>query len=399
MKQHQQSQFAAMASTAASAHPPAKRYIAWRRPGWACLVAGLLTATAPTAWSQLLIGQTTGLTGPVASGATENTQGAQVYFTHVNNRGGINGQRIELVSVDDKFDAKIAAENARKLITERHVIALFMNRGTPHTQAIMPLLTQHKVPLVAPSTGAMALHKPVHPWVFNVRASYQREAEKAVTHLTTIGITRIGIIHVDDSFGADAIEGALKGFEKAQLKPAFVEKFDRTKPDFSVIAGLPQKNNVQAVLFIGSAGAVSDGAKLVRAAGSRAQIVTVSNNASSGFIKLMGEHARGTIVSQVFPFERSIATPMVKEAMELAAAQGFKEITPAMLEGYAGAKVLVEGLRRAGANPTRASLQQALNGMGKVDIGGLEVSYSETDHTGLDFADLSIIGPGGKFVR
>lgn len=395
MKQQQQSQFAAMASTACARE--AARSTAGR--GWSCLVAGLLMASAPMAWAQLVIGQTTGLTGPVASGATENTQGAQVYFTHINNRGGVNGQRIELVSLDDKFDAKIAAENARKLITERNVLALFMNRGTPHTQAIMPLLSQYKVPLIAPSTGAMVLHKPVHPWVFNVRASYQREAEKAIVHLTTIGITRIGVIHVDDSFGADAFEGASKGFDKAQLKPAFVEKFDRTKPDFSAIAGLPEKNKSQAVLFVGSAGAVAEGAKLIRATGSRAQIVTVSNNASSGFIKLMGEHARGTIVSQVFPFERSIATPMVKEAMELAAAQGFKEITPAMLEGYAGAKVVVEGLRRAGANPTRASLQQALNGMGKVDIGGLEVSYSETDHTGLDFADLSIIGPGGKFVR
>jgi branched-chain amino acid transport system substrate-binding protein len=60
------------------------------------------------------------------------------------------------------------------------VISLFLNRGTPHTQAIMPLLTEHKVPLVGPSTGAMVLHKPVHPWLFNVRATYQREAERAI---------------------------------------------------------------------------------------------------------------------------------------------------------------------------------------------------------------------------
>ncbi len=368
--------------------------------GWRLwLLAMLLAGAAPLARSQLLIGQTTALTGPASSGATENTQGAQVYFKHINSRGGINGQKVELISLDDKFDAKLAAENAAKLITEHRVLALFMNRGTPHTQAIMPLLGQHKIPLIAPSTGAMVLHKPVHPWIFNVRASYQREAEKAVTHLATIGMSRIGLVHVDDSFGADVTEGANKGFEKAQIKPAFVEKFDRTKPDFSAIAALPSKHQAQAVLFIGSAAAVAEGTKLIRANGSRAQIVTVSNNASSGFIKLLGEHARGTIVSQVFPFERSIATPMVKEAMELAAAQGYKEVTPAMLEGYAGAKVVVEALRRAGPNPTRVGLQQALNGMGKVDIGGLEVSYSETDHTGLDFADLSIIGAGDKFVR
>ena len=74
-------------------------------------------------------------------------------------------------------------------------------------------------------------------------------------------------------------------------------------------------------------------------------------------------------------------------------------MSPAMLEGFAAAKVLVEGLRRAGVNPNREKLQKALEGIRKLDIGGLEVSYSPEDHTGLDFADLSIIGTDGKFKR
>lgn len=74
-------------------------------------------------------------------------------------------------------------------------------------------------------------------------------------------------------------------------------------------------------------------------------------------------------------------------------------MSPAMLEGFAAAKVLVEGLRRAGAKPSREKLQMALEGIRKLDIGGLEVSYSPEDHTGLDFADLSIIGTDGKFKR
>ncbi|HWS05348.1 MAG TPA: amino acid ABC transporter substrate-binding protein, partial [Burkholderiaceae bacterium] len=62
-------------------------------------------------------------------------------------------------------------------------------------------------------------------------------------------------------------------------------------------------------------------------------------------------------------------------------------------------KVLVEALRRAGPNPTRQKVLAALEGMQKFDLGGLEVSYSAEDHTGLDFADLSIIGTDGKFKR
>ena len=364
----------------------------------ALFVALALIATG-AAHADIVVGQTSGFSGPVASGVKENTEGAKLYIDHVNSQGGVNGLRIELVSLDDKFDPKIAAENAKQLITEKNVIALFLNRGTPHTEAIRPLLDQYKVPLVAPSTGAMVLHKPVHPWIFNVRATYQREAEKAVTHLATIGLSRIALVHVDDSFGADCATGARKGYEKANLQPLFVEKFDRTKPDFVEISKKVKDADAQAVFLIGSAGAVSDGTKVIREAGSRAQIVTVSNNASGGFIKQMGDYARGTIVTQIFPYERSLSAPIVKEAADLALRKGSADVTPAMLEGYAGAKVLVEGLRRAGPNPTRAKLQQALEGFRKVDIGGLEVTYGPADHSGLDYADLSIIGPDNKFRR
>ena len=72
---------------------------------------------------------------------------------------------------------------------------------------------------------------------------------------------------------------------------------------------------------------------------------------------------------------------------------------PAMLEGFASAKVLVEALRRSSPKPTRERIQSALEGMHQYDMGGLEISYSPTDHTGLDFADLSIINADGKFRR
>jgi ABC-type branched-subunit amino acid transport system substrate-binding protein len=144
---------------------------------------------------------------------------------------------------------------------------------------------------------------------------------------------------------------------------------------------------------------VSEGTRAIRTTGSKAQVVTVSNNASGGFIKQMGAHAHGTIVSQVFPYERSLVAPIVKEAHDLAQAKGLTGVTPAMLEGYAGAKVLVEGLKRAGPNPTRQKLRDALENMRNVDIGGLEVNYSPADHTGLDYADLSIINVNGKFQR
>jgi ABC-type branched-subunit amino acid transport system substrate-binding protein len=96
---------------------------------------------------------------------------------------------------------------------------------------------------------------------------------------------------------------------------------------------------------------------------------------------------------------QSFGYALVRDATQLAKAQNITDLSPAMLEGFASAKVLVEALRRSLPNLTRERLQAALEGMQKFDIGGLEVSYSPTDHTGLDFADLSIISVDGKFRR
>ena len=365
--------------------------------GRALVLGGLLLGGV--AQSQILIGQTAGFSGPVASGVKETTDGAKLYLDAVNAKGGVNGQKIELISLDDKFDPKLAAANAKTLIVDKQVLALFLNRGTPHTEAINPLLEQYGVPLVGPSTGAMVLHQPVKRYIFNVRATYQREAEKAVDHLVTMGVKRIAVVHTDDSFGQDGLQGAVRGLTKAKMEPVVVIKTDRSKPDFSVLAAPLAKVQTQAIIWVGSGTHVVDGIKALRAAGPVPQVVTLSNNASSGFVKSLGANARGVIVTQVFPSERSIAYPMVKEALTLVSTKAGAALSPAMLEGFAAAKVLVEGLQRAGKNPSREKLRSALEGIKSFNLGGLEIGYGPDDHTGLDFVDLSIVGADGRFMR
>ena len=361
--------------------------------------AAMLALGSAGATAQILIGQTAGMTGSVAASVNETIGGAQLLIDAANAQGGIHGEKIEVLRMDDGFDVKRASENARVLIEDKKVLALFMSRGTPHSQAIIPWLDKHGVALIGPSTGAMVLHKPLQKHVFNVRSTYQREAEKAVAHLLTIGVDRIAVVHVSDSFGQDALEGAMAGFNKAKAKPAVVLPADRDKPDYASIVPKIAAANAQAVVWIGSGTAVVEGVKALRAAGSAAQVVTLSNNASSGFIKQLGEASRGVIVTQVFPSERSIGQPMVKEALALARAKGQEELSPAALEGFASAKVLIEALRRAGPKPTRAKVIAALESLRNFDLGGgLEVSYTPQDHSGIDFADLSIISEG-KFKR
>ncbi len=358
-----------------------------------------LLSPSGSLWAQIRIGQSTALTGPSAAGGIENTEGAQLYLNAVNAKGGVNGKKIELITLDDKIDVATTQANAQVLIKEKNVLALFLVRATPNVQAIIPLLNEHKVPLVAPATGATVFHSPVQPYVFNVRATYQKEVQRAIDHLNLLGFSRVALLHVDDSFGADALAGAAKGFADAKKTPVFTGSFDKSNPDFTAHATETIKANAQAVLIVGAAQTVAQAITTLRAAGSRAQMVTLSNNASTGFIKALGEYHRGVLVTQVFPDQRAMSLPLIQEIQTMAKAAGSASVSPAMMEGFVAAKVLVEALKRAGKTPTRASLTAALNRMQKFDLGGLKLSYSEQDHTGLDFVDLSMVSDRGGFLR
>jgi ABC-type branched-chain amino acid transport systems, periplasmic component len=264
---------------------------------------------------------------------------------------------------------------------------------------VIPHLKAKGVPFIGPSTGAELLHTPVNRLVFNVRAKYQLEAEKAVVQLATMGINKIGVIYVQDSFGKDAFEGAQKGFKAANLQPASVSTYDRTTSKVDGAVQEMLKTQPNAGMLFGSGSAIADIVNQVRKAGSTMQLVTISNNSSGAFVKSLGQNANGVIVTQVFPNPKMTTTPIATEMLKLASAKPEFIVSHQAMEGYAAAKVLVEGLKRAGKNPTRESLIAGLDTIRGYDLGGLSISYSPTDHTGIEYVELSIIGKRGDFVQ
>jgi branched-chain amino acid transport system substrate-binding protein len=354
---------------------------------------------APVA-AQVVIGQTTGVTGNSALNVGETSLGARLWLDAVNARGGVNGNRIELRVLDDRGNADTAVANVKVLAERTPALAVFMIRGTPQNLAVLPLLDRYDMASIAPSTGAMALYTPVNRHVFNVRSPYQAEAERAIEQLASMGNTRIAVFKTRDSFGEDASAGATRGFAKAHLEPVLVGSFDKLDPQFHDLAIGLGHSNAQAVLVLGTGSSVVKAAREIRHAGNKATVVTLSNNASDGFVRELGDYARGVIVTQVFPGEDSSTIPMVRDAVALLhVRQPQTRLSPAMIEGFAAARVLVEALRRAGAHPTRASVLAALNGMETFDLGGVKVHYSEADHSGLRYTDLSVIDAQGRFER
>jgi ABC-type branched-subunit amino acid transport system substrate-binding protein len=368
-----------------------------------CLTASSVLAEDGVTADKILIGQTAGQTGLVAAQVKEVTAAAQVYFAYVNKRGGVNGRKIELVSMDDGRDAKRAADNARKLITENKVFALALPRGTPTSEALVPIANEFRVPLIGPGTGALSLHQPFSRYVFNVRAKYQTEAVRIIGHLASVGITQVAIIYQNDSFGKDALVGFSQGLKERNISPVAVIPLDAAKPESSIPGAVDvlSKAQPQAVAIAGLFQPTVAFLKTMKAKGVFAQYLTLSNLSADAFIKELGSAGPGVIVTQVMPAPGKIGTPIVREYMQavrespaLGAVSSY-----AAMEGFVTAKVLVEGLRRAGRNPTRAGLIQALEGMHEYDVGGFVIGYSPTNHSGSNFIDITIISKDGTFRR
>lgn len=369
------------------------------------IAAALLAAASRIACAQgvtateLVIGQTSSFSGAIGGEVREQTEGAKLYLDFVNANGGVHGRKIRLVSMDDAFDAKRAAANARELVN-KGVFALFLTRGTPQNEAILPVLKDSGTPLIAPSTGAIVLHEPLNPLVFNVRTRYQTEAERAIAQLHAQGITRIAVVHVNDSFGKDCLAGYMAGLKNARLEPVGVFSYDRAKGDTNEAAEKVIAARPQAIVTAGHSKPLSNLVRKVRASDvSAVPIVTLSNLSSQSFLKDLGDVKHGVIVMQVFPNPTRDFTRIAVEMKRMAASKPDFVVSHMAMEGFAAAKVLVEGLKRAGRTPSRASLIAGLESLQDYDLGGLQVSYSPKNHSGLTFVDASIVNRKGGFTQ
>src|SRR5205814_1120936 len=149
------------------------------------------------------------------------------YFDYVNSQGGVHGRKIALKTRDDKYEANLCVEATKKLIGEDKVFALVSYVGTPTTGAAMPTITEAKVPLVGPFTGAELLRTPVNRYVFNVRASYYDETEKIVEQLVSTGNKKIAVFYQDDAYGQAGLKGVDIAVAKRDLKIAALGKVER----------------------------------------------------------------------------------------------------------------------------------------------------------------------------
>lgn len=367
-------------------------------------VLSMLTAMSLTTFSvqaedgvsanEIVIGMANALSGPTAGLGTGMRDGAAAYFNKVNASGGVNGRKIKLISIDDGYEPAKAAAATTKLIEQDKVFALFGFVGTPTSVAVVPIASKAGVPYIAPFTGAEALRNPVNKVVFNVRASYFNETEGQVEHLTKdLGIKKIGVFIQDDAYGTAGKGGVLRALQKRSLTLAGEGKYKRNTEEVDEAVGLLKTAQPEAIVMVGTYKATAAFVKKAKAQGLNAKFLNVSFVGTDDFIAATGSDGEGVYISQVVPSPDDASIPVVKQHQADMKAAGKNEVNYTTLEGYIGAQVLVEGLKTAGSNLTRAAFFDAMNKL-NLDVGGMKLSFKPTDHQASDSVFFTRIKAG-----
>jgi ABC-type branched-subunit amino acid transport system substrate-binding protein len=366
----------------------------------AVLCAGLL-GTPLVVHAQLggsiVIGQSAPLSGSNKDLGEDIRDGALAYFKKVNDTGGINGRKIELVSLDDANDTKRAEANTKKLIDEHNAVALFGYGSATLSRPALPHVEQARITFFAPFTGADPMRK-FNRFVYNHRASYADELEKIVEHYSTIGAKRFAVLHYNDPIGNANFAVVERALKARGLAPVAVASVQRTQTDLSKEVAAAVKASPDVVITTTLYKTTAEFVKLAHKQGISAQFVSNSFAGSTALAQALGSEGAGIVMTQVVPSVARTTTPIVREYQQASdRLLGKKDYSYTSLESFIAAKVLVEGIRRAGRDLTRESLLKALDGLGAIDLGGYVVSFTPNDHNGSNYVSLTILGRDLKF--
>lgn len=365
--------------------------------GLAASFATVSTVHAQTG-GEIVIGQTIALSGGIAEHGKAVALGARAYLDRVNAAGGIGGRRIVLKVLDDAGDSARAAENTRLLIEQDNVLAVFGGIEGGPCVASMKVATERKVPLVACMAGSPELRDPFNRYVFPVRAAHLSEFERLIDLSVQFGRKRIGFMHADSDTGRKHLANVQKLLAKHGLQLAAAIPIP-PKPDAAKLVDEVRAARLDTMFNHGAYSLYGAMIKDARKRGMDTAFLAVNSGAQQ-LVRTLGPDANGLVFTQVVPFPWNSTPTLVKEYKEaLKAADPAAEYSFSSLEGYLSAKVLVEGLRRAGPKPGREELVNGLESLGSYDAGGVIVTYSKTSRDGAGFVDTVISTADGRFVH
>jgi ABC-type branched-subunit amino acid transport system substrate-binding protein len=362
------------------------------------------------------IGMSAAFTGTAAALGTELYRGAQAYYDEVNDRGGIHGRPISVTVYDDHYEPLPCVMNTLRLLEEDGVFLLSGYVGTPTLTRALPFIKQYAqehdedLAVVGVFTGAQPQREPPYgEYVFNIRASYRQEMMALVDQYWRAGAREFGVFYQIDAYGRSGTDGVARGLARRGATIAAEATYARGarfEPDMSLAVKTLRDSGVEVVLCTGVYQGCAAFVRSARDLGWNVPISNLSFVGSEAMLDLLTEHGRKTgrdytralINSQVVPSYDDLTLAGVREYRAL-----MDKNNPAIphllrdarytprpysfvgLEGFITAKVIVEGLRRAGPHLTRHGFRQGLESLRDYDLGiGAPLNFGANRHQGLD---------------
>jgi ABC-type branched-subunit amino acid transport system substrate-binding protein len=370
------------------------------------LIASVICGCAVA--DDLLIGQVAPLSGTLAPTGNQMVLGAKIYFDAVNDNGGIYGRKIRHVVKDDGYQTPETVRLVKELTDNDKVLALIGSSGSAHLATVMKekILSNGGIVMMSPYTGSTGLREPfaLAKNFFHIRASYDDEADGIVNQIMALHLDRIAVFYQDDAFGKGGLSGVVAALERRGKTIVATGSYAANSPADSGVENAVKiiaAAKPSAVIMWSTNAYTAAFIKKIRPVSSISQFMNVSVVDANSIYALAGaDLARGVGIAQVMPFPYANSYPVITEylaALKKYGAGASESYTG--LEEFIGAKVLVEGIRRAGSNPTRERIYKALETMNNYDAGGFPVHFSSVSHAGSNFVEVTVIGKNGKLMR
>ncbi|MEO6017281.1 MAG: ABC transporter substrate-binding protein [Polaromonas sp.] len=360
------------------------------------LMAAALSATAllwgTASWAQdgvsktaIVIGQSVALTGPAAPLGAPFARGAKLFFDRLNAGGGVNGRKVELVTLDDAGNPATTLANTQKLLAQG-VFSLFGYYGSPQVTAAYPAIKDTDVLLFAPMAAADEFRGAVYPNIYSLRAGYSEEATAIMRHAETLGALKLAILYAADGESLAALDASERTMQGRANLVAKAPIGDVSK----ALAGLPE-----SVLVIADPRAAAVAIRDLRVKGFRGPIYGYSNTGESLLADQLGAAGAGVVVVRVVPRSDNLKLAVVRDLHADMVEAKLGKSNVYMLEGYIAARVYTEALRRIPKEPTRAKLRKAIDGLDEVSVGGFRVHFVQ-DRVASKLVELSLVDSQGR---
>jgi branched-chain amino acid transport system substrate-binding protein len=381
-----------------------KHALHWPSTALFALVASLSAVTPAAATpgvtaNTIVLGQSAALSGASSNLGTEMRDGALAYFEHINSKGGVNGRKIILKTLDDAYDAQRAVNNTKELLQGNGVLALFGYVGLATSTAVIPIADKEDVPFFAPLSGGDSIHARFNPNVFNIRAGNVLEMDKIAENLEGMGAKKIAVVYVNDAGGKTIIDAFERVMKKRKMSLMGTATVERNSTD--VAAAVAKLKPMQATVVLIFTPYPSSAA-FIRAMRKDAVAIpffwNMSFVGSQALVNALGKEAPGVMISQVMPSPWNEKLALVKEYKRLYLTKPERQQGFSSLEGFIAAKAFVAGLERAGNNPTRASLRDGLESLRSTDLGGFTLKFTPSNHEASDYVELTVVRGDGTFL-